>query len=281
MWMDERIYEFKPSSTKPVYSIDTPPPYINTPVHIGQAYTYTCMDAIARYKRMAGFNVLFPIGLDRNGLPIEVQAEKEFKISIRNTPREEFIERARSLLDRYEGISVSTFKKLGLSITGWEKAPQVGAAYETDDPEYRRLTQETFINLYKTGLVYEGEKTANYCPVCRTTISDAEVEYKEYTASLNFIRFALVGGGDITIATTRPELLAACKLVIFNPEDERFAHLAGREATVPIFGKTVKVVPHPYAKPEYGSGIVMICSYGDYNDIRILRELSIPPHICD
>ncbi len=276
-WSDERIYKFDLTSKKPVYSIDTPPPYINTPVHIGQAHTYTCMDAIARFKRMSGYNVLFPIGLDRNGLPIEVQAEKEFKISIRNTPRAEFIQRAQSLLDRYEGISLATFQKLGLSVSEWDKKYRIGGAYETDDPEYRRLTQETFIKLYQTGLIYEGEKTANYCPVCRTTISDAEVEYAEHTASLNFIRFALVGGGEITVATTRPELLAACKIIIFNPEDKRFVDLSGREATVPIFGKTVKITPHPYAKPEYGSGVVMICSYGDYNDIRILRELSIPP----
>ena len=276
-WMSERIFNFDPTSQSPVYSIDTPPPYINTPVHIGQAHTYTCMDAIARYKRMTGYNVLFPIGLDRNGLPIEVQAEKEFKISIRNIPRDEFIQKARGLLDRYEGISLSTFQKLGLSVNGWEKAYHVGAVYETDDSEYRRLTQETFIKLFHHGLIYEGEKTTNYCPVCRTTISDAEVEYKEYTTTLNYIRFPLVGGGDITVATTRPELLAACKIVIFNPEDERYKGLSGKEAIIPLFGKAVPIIPHPYAKPEYGSGLVMICSYGDYNDIRILRELSIAP----
>lgn len=277
LWSREQLYHFDKNSEKPVYSIDTPPPYINTPVHIGQAYTYTWMDAIARYKRMSGFNVLFPIGLDRNGLPIEVQAEKEFKISIRNTPREEFIQKARSLLDRYEGISVSTFKKLGLSVSQWEKGNSIGSVYETDDTEYRKLTQETFIKLFKEGLVYEGVKTANYCPVCRTTISDAEVEYKEYPASLNYVNFALVDGGAITVATTRPELLSACKIVLYNPDDDRYKGLEGREAVVPIFGKTVKVIPHPYAKPEYGSGMVMICSYGDYNDVRILRELSIAP----
>jgi valyl-tRNA synthetase len=276
-WMSERLYDFNPTSEKPVYSIDTPPPYINTPVHIGQAYTYTWMDAIARYKRMKGFNVLFPIGLDRNGLPIEVQAEKEFKISIRNTPREEFIQRARTLLDRYEGISLSTFKKLGLSVNSWDKSNTIGSVYETDDSEYRKLTQETFIKLFNDGLVYEGEKTANYCPVCRTTISDAEVEYKEYTVSLNYIKFELVGGGEVTIATTRPELLSACKIILYNPEDSRYQNLGGREATVPIFGMVVKIIAHPYAKPEYGTGMLMICSYGDYNDIRILRELSIPP----
>jgi valyl-tRNA synthetase len=277
LWRKENLYRFIYDSEKPVYSIDTPPPYINTPVHIGQAYTYTCMDAIARFKRMQGFNVLFPIGLDRNGLPIEVQAEKEFKISIKTTAREEFISKAKSLLDKYEDITLSTFKKLGLSVNQWEKSPAIGAAYETDDREYRRLTQETFITLFNKGLIYEGEKTANYCPVCHTTISDAEVEYKEYIGDLNHIKFPLSEGGEITVATTRPELLSTCKVIIFNPEDSRYIHLAGKEAIVPIFENRVKIIPHPYAKPSFGSGLVMICSYGDYNDIRILRELGISP----
>jgi len=277
LWSDEDLYRFDPNSSKPTYSIDTPPPYINTPVHIGQAYTYTWMDAIARYKRMRGFNVLFPIGLDRNGLPIEVQAEKEFGISIKDTPREEFIRKARTLLDRYEGISLSTFKKLGLSVNNWQKSYTLGGAYETDDPEYRRLTQETFIKLFEKGLVYEGEKTTNYCPVCHTTISDAEVEYQEHIGNLNYIRFPLIDGGEIIIASTRPELLSACKVIIFNPQDTRYQGLSGREARVPLFNNTVPIIPHSYAKSDFGTGLVMICSYGDYSDVRILRELNIPP----
>ncbi|MDG6939867.1 MAG: valine--tRNA ligase [Nitrososphaerota archaeon] len=276
LWEREDLYSFRADPSKPVFSIDTPPPYINAPIHIGQAHTYTWMDAIARYKRMLGYDVLFPLGLDRNGLPIEVQAEKEFNINVRSTPRDEFIRKARELLDRAGGVSTDTLRRLGHSYNSWQKKYAIGGSYETDDPEYRRMTQETFIDLYKKGLIYEGEKTTNYCPSCHTAISDAEVEYREHTALLNHIEFD-VDGKKAVIATTRPELLPACKLVIYNPEDARYEGLAGKSATVPIFGFRVPIMEHPYAKQEYGTGLVMICSYGDYADIRILRELGVEP----
>lgn len=278
LWEEEKLYEFHRDSKKPVFSIDTPPPYINTPIHVGHASTYVWMDAIARYKRMKGFNVLFPIGFDRNGLPIEVQAEKEFKINIKKTSREEFIKKCQELLERSGKISKEIFKRLGLSVNSWEKRYEIGGLYETDDEEYRKLTQETFISLYKKGLIYESERATNYCPECRTSISDAEVEYEETAATLYYVRFKIVEDGKyVTIATTRPELLPACKLVIFNPNDERYKALEGKTLEVPIFGIQVKVISHPYAKPEFGTGLVMICSYGDYHDILILRELGITP----
>jgi len=277
-WQEEKIYEFKKESKRPVFSIDTPPPYVNTPIHIGQAYTYVWMDIFARYKRMMGYNVLFPIGLDKNGLPVEVQAEKVFGISMHETPREEFIEKCRQILEESGEQSIETFKRLGLSCNSWVLEHKIGGRYETDDPEYRRLTQETFIELWKKGLIYEDEKTTNYCPVCGTTISDAEVEYEEEETSLNYIKFKVKESGEeILIATTRPELLCTCRLVIFNPEDKRYQHLKGKHAIVPFYGYEVPIKPHPYAKPDFGTGLVMICSFGDYSDVRILRELNIKP----
>lgn len=277
-WQNEQIFKFDEKSKKPLFSIDTPPPYVNTPVHIGQAYTYTWMDMFARFRRMAGFNVLFPMGLDKNGLPVEVQTEKTFNISMHETPREEFIEKCEQVLKESGDISLDTFKKLGLSCNAWKVEHKIGGRYETDDPEYRRLTQETFIELWKKGLIYEDEKTTNYCPVCQTTISDAEVDYEEEKTTLNYIRFRVKETGeDIIIATTRPELLCSCRIVIFNPEDGRHQHLKGRHAVVPIYDHEVKIHPHPYAKPEFGSGLVMVCSFGDYSDVRLLRELNIDP----
>ncbi|MEM2936676.1 MAG: class I tRNA ligase family protein, partial [Candidatus Bathyarchaeia archaeon] len=121
------------------------------------------------------------------------------------------------------------------------------------------------------GLIYEDEKTTNYCPVCQTTISDAEVDYEEEKTTLNYIKFRIKETGeDSIIATTRPELLCSCRIVIFNPEDERYQHLKGKHAVVPIYGHEVKIQPHPYAKPEFGSGLVMVCSFGDYSDVRLL-----------
>jgi len=277
-WQEEGIYRFDENSEKEVFSIDTPPPYVNTPVHIGQAYTYVWMDIFARYKRMMGYNVLFPIGLDKNGLPIEVQVEKTFGIVMHETPREEFIEKCKQILQESGEASLDTFKRLGLSCNSWDLEYKIGGRYETDDPEYRRLTQETFIEFWKRGLIYEDEKVTNYCPICRTTISDAEVEYEEEETLLNYIKFKVQETGeDIVIATTRPELLCSCLIVLFNPSDKRYQHLEGKHAIVPIYGRIVEIIPHPYAKPEFGSGLVMICSFGDYSDVRILRELDLKP----
>jgi len=275
LWEKEDLYRFDINSTKPVYSIDTPPPYVNTPVHIGQAYTYTWMDAIARFKRLMGYNVLFPIGMDRNGLPIEIQTEKTYGINMFNVTREEFIKKARELLDKSGTESLLTFKLLGHSYNSWDKRYEIGGMYETDDPEYRKLTQETFIELYKKGLIYEGKKTSNYCYSCHTAISDAEVEYVEKPTRLYYIKF--IHDENVVIATTRPELIPACKLIIFNPNDKRYIHLNGQTLKTPIFNKEIKVIAHPAAKEDFGTGLVMVCSFGDYTDIRILRELNIEP----
>ncbi len=277
-WQKEKIYKFDKESKKKLYSIDTPPPYVNTPIHIGHAYTYTWQDMMARSRRMSGFNVLFPMGLDKNGLPIEVMAEKIFKIVMHETPREEFILKCKEMLEQAGDASLDSFKKLGLSCNNWNIDYDVGGRYDTDDPEYRKLTQETFIELWKKGLMYEDVKPTNYCSICKTAIADAEVEYKEGKTSLSFIKFKVKETNEeILIATTRPELLCSCKIILFNPDDKRYKKLEGKTAIVPIFGHEVKIKPHPYAKVDFGSGLVMICSFGDFGDVRLLRELNIDP----
>ena len=277
-WQKERLFKFNKNSKKPLFSIDTPPPYVNTPIHIGHAYTYVWQDIMARSKRMLGYNVLFPMGLDKNGLPIEVQTEKIFKINMHETPREEFIKKCKEMIKRSGDISLNSFKRLGLSCNNWKLSYEIGGRYDTDDPEYRRLTQETFIELWKKGFIYEDLKPTNYCCVCKTAIADAEVEYREVKAVLNYIKFKIKETGeDIIIATTRPELLCSCKLILFNPNDERYQYLEDKHAIVPIYKQEVKIMSHPFAKPEFGSGLVMICSFGDFGDIRLLRELNIEP----
>ncbi len=277
-WQKEKLYKFDKKSKKKIFSIDTPPPYVNTPVHIGHAYTYVWMDIMARFKRMSGFNVLFPMGLDKNGLPIEVQTEKVFNISMHDTPREEFIEKCKQVLKEAGDTSLDSFKRLGLSCNEWETKYEVSGKYDTDDPEYRKLTQETFIDLWKKGLIYEDVKPTNYCPVCRTTISDAEVEYKEGKDFINHIKFKVKETGEeIIIATTRPELICACKIILFNSDDDRYKILEGKTAITPIYKREVPIKSHPYAKPEFGTGLVMMCSFGDYGDVRLFRELNLEP----
>lgn len=216
------------------------------------------------------------MGLDKNGLPIEVQAEKTYKINMHETPRDEFIKLCKKMIEEAGDKSLDSFKKLGLSCNEWDVKYEIGGRYDTDDSEYRRLTQETFIDLWKKGLIYEDVKPTNYCPICGTAIANAEVEYKDGSTTLNHVIFKVKETGEeIIIATTRPELLCTCKVILYNPQDEKYRHLKGKTAIVPIFGIEVPIISNNAAKMDFGSGLVMICSFGDYTDIRTLRDLGI------
>ena len=278
-WKKTKRYAFSKSSKK-VFSIDTPPPYVNTPVHIGQAATYVLMDFFARFRRMMGYEVLFPLGMDRNGLPIEIAAEKRFHIKFNQVSREEFIGKCYELLEESSAASTESFLRLGISFNSWEVGQGIGDMYETDSPEYRALTQETFIDLYTKGLVYEDERVNNYCPGCQTTVADAEVEYEDRPAFFYDIKFRCKETGeDVIIGTTRPELLCSLGMIIFNPEDSRYRKFAGKTAVSPIYHKEVLIKAHPAAEMEKGTGIMMMCSFGDLTDIRFFREENLQPVI--
>jgi valyl-tRNA synthetase len=232
----------------------------------------------ARFRRAIGYNVLFPLGLDRNGLPIEIAAEKKFGIDISSTSREEFINYCRKLLEEYSLNSIEIFKKCGISFNSYEPGEEIGDMYLTDSESYRALTQRTFIELWKKGLIYEAEYPTNYCPGCKTTLADAEIDYEEFETNFVDVKFKVKETGEeIIISTTRPELLAACAMVIFNPADERYRHLDGKTAITPIYEKEVKIAAHPMADPQKGTGLVMMCSYGDTADIRFFREQNLTP----
>jgi len=274
IWEREGLYRFKRNSKKPIFSIDTPPPYASGTPHIGFAVHYSQIDMIARYMRMQGFEVLFPMGIDRNGLPVEVQVERLYKIRMYETPREKFLELCRELLDRYEREILEISKRLGFSMNSFDPKE----IYRTDSPEYRRITQATFIELFKRGLIYEDERPNNWCPRCRTTLADAEVEYQEEETRLVYIKFRVKETGeDLIIATTRPELLAGCAAVLVHPDDDRYKHLHNKHAIVPIYEKVVPIIAHKEANPEFGTGVMMLCSFGDYTDIRLFRELRLEP----
>jgi valyl-tRNA synthetase len=277
--LESRVFEFI-ENNKPLYSIDTPPPYINSPVHIGHAATYSIMDFISRYKRLKGFNVLFPLGLDRNGLPIEMAAEKKFKISILNTDRETYIGYCKKILEETTTETSKSFSMLGISFNCYEDTGKIGSVYKTDSEKYRTLTQETFIELYKKGLIYLDEKVTNYCPGCKTTLADSEIDYNIIDSKFYTILFEVKETGEkIPIATTRPELVCSLGMVIFNPEDERWQKLEGKTAISPLFNREVPIKAHPMAKLDKGTGLVMMCSAGDYSDIRFFIEQGIKPII--
>jgi valyl-tRNA synthetase len=223
---------------------------------------------IARAARMLGYSVYFPIGMDRNGIAVERYAEKRFNISLHKLPREEFLKYCKQALDELEAEMLEIMKSLGLS-------GDFDNYYQTDSEEYRKVTQATFIELWNRGLIYFDTRPNNYCPVCKTTIADAEVVYEELPTKLVYIKFKTTDNEEIVIATTRPELLCSCQAVLVNPEDERYKHLVGKKAIVPIYGREVPILAHPIVKPEFGSGIEMVCSYGDYNDVMLFRELGL------
>ncbi len=279
-WKNSKRYAFDKKSRKPIYSIDTPPPYVNSPVHIGHATTYTLMDMFARFRRMNGYNVLFPLGLDRNGLPIEMAAEKKFSMKFGQVPREKYLEYCNKVLEESSAESMDTFLKLGHSYNSWDIGTGIGEVYLTDSPDYRALTQETFIDLWQKGLIYEAERTNNYCPGCKTTIADSEIEYKDVETLFTDIKFKVAETGeDIVIGTTRPEFVCSCAMVIYHPDDTRYRHLEGKHAITPIFNEKVEIKAHPLAQIEKGTGLVMMCSFGDYSDIRFFREMNLQPKI--
>jgi valyl-tRNA synthetase len=281
-WKDSEMFSVDAESVKKgkIYSIDTPPPYVNAPIHIGQAVTYCYMDFFARFKRMKGFQVVFPLGLDRNGLPIEMAAEKKFKISPFKESRDDFIEACRKLLEETSDETQDTFAKLGISFTSYKEGNHIGAVYKTDSPEYRSVTQKTFLELFKRGLVYEDTRINNWDPKLRTTIADSEIEYKDIESNFNDVKWKVKETEEeIIIGTTRPELICTCGMVIFNPEDERYKHLEGKTAISPIFGKEIPIKSHPLADIEKGTGIVMMCSAGDLSDIQFFREMNLKPEI--
>jgi len=268
-WHEERIYEFKVSD-RDNYVIDTPPPYPSgRPWHMGAAAHYAQIDMIARTARMFGNNVYFPIGIDRNGLPVEIYTEKKHKIKMRQTDREEFLDLCKISLDDLEKEMIQIMKSIGLSANFEEY-------YRTDSNEYRTLTQSTFIKLWRRGLVYSANRPNNYCPSCGTTIADAEITYEERKTNLVYMKFKLKNvNEDLIVATTRPELIFACQCVIVNPNDTRYQKLLNKAVILPLFNREVKILPHHSAKSDFGSGAVMACSYGDLNDVQIFRELGL------
>ncbi len=267
-WEKEKIYRFDFDSDKPVYSIDVPPRYASGRLHIGHATHYTHIDFIARYKRMRGYNVFYPLCFDVNGMPIEVNVEKKYGIKMRETDRHEFIKLCEEFANQNIGEMIRQFKILG-------EAMDPSIYYQTDAPYYRRITQLSFIKMFEKGLVYKSKHPVNWCPRCGTAIADAEIEYQKRKTYLNYIRFSLEDGGEIVIATTRPELLCTCQMIAVHPDDERYRDVVGKFAIVPIYGQKVKIVADEKVDPQFGTGAVMICSVGDKDDLEWIYKYNL------
>jgi valyl-tRNA synthetase len=271
LWEEMGIYRFNREDYKrPVFSIDTPPPYPSGEFHMGNLLNWTYFDIVARYKRMRGYNVYFPQGWDCHGLGIEVQVEKEHNIRKRDLPPDKFRSLCMQLVEKYIAMMKEGIIRLGCSVD-W------ATEYRTMNPDYWRKTQLSFIILYRKGFIYQGTHPVNWCPRCETAIADAEVDYEEREGKLHYIRFPLAdGSGHLLIATTRPEFIPACVAVAVNPTDTRYTKYIGKRITVPIVNRTVEIIPDEAVEPSFGTGVVMICTYGDKEDVRTVKRHNLP-----
>lgn len=260
-WQEQGIYHFARDDARPVFSIDTPPPTVSGNLHLGHVYSYSHTDFIARFRRMNGDNVFYPMGFDDNGLPTELLVERRLGITAEQVGRSAFIERCLEVSEEAEKDYRALWQRLGLSID-WRYS------YRTIDELSRKTSQRSFIDLYNKGFAYRRQAPAIWCPHCHTAIAQAEVNDLERESLFVTIPFERENGGTLEIATTRAELLPACVAVFVHPDDKRYWNIIGSRVRVPLFGQLVPVLADPGANPEKGTGAVMCCTFGDTADVE-------------
>ena len=269
-------YSFNPNSEKEIFVIDTPPPYPSGTWHIGAVAQYSMIDVIARSQRLLGKEVRFPWGVDRNGINIEFTVEKKTGRKMRTYDRAEFLDLCEDTIEEYTQAMRSTAKRVGLSC-------DYDNEYLTDSPDYRAVSQSIFVDLFKSGDIVEDLRPNIYDPVEGTTIADAEVQRIQRKTKLCHVIWKTEDGERITISTTRPEMICACGVIMVHPDDSRYTHLIGKRAILPLPVQdrelTVEIMAHPSVKMDFGTGILMVCSFGDQNDVAIFRELGLRPFV--
>ena len=268
-WQRLGLYHFSPDENDPVYSVDTPPPTVSGNLHLGHVYSYSQPDFMARFWRMRGKRVFYPMGFDDNGLPTERLVEKRMGITAAKAGKQAFIETCLQVSEAAEQEYRAVWQRLGLSID-WRYT------YRTIEERSQRISQYSFIDLYRKGLVYRREAPAIWCPECQTAISQAELNDLERQSEFITLPFRLENGQDLPVATTRPELLPACVALFVHPEDPRYQGLAGQQATVPLFGQSVPLLPDSGADPQKGTGAVMCCTFGDQADVAWWHTHHLP-----
>jgi valyl-tRNA synthetase len=273
-----------------IYSIDTPPPTVSGSLHVGHVFSYTHTDVLARFQRMRGKAVFYPMGWDDNGLPTERRVQNFYGVRCDpslpydasfqppaspgkqpiSVSRPNFIELCERLTREDEKAFEHLWRYLGLSVD-W------GMTYATIDRRSQRMSQVGFLHLLKRGLAYQLEAPTLWDVDFRTAVAQAELEDREREGAYHRLRFDRAGAaGAVEIETTRPELLPACVALVAHPDDERYRPLFGQHVLTPLFRASVPVLAHPLADPDKGSGIAMICTFGDITDVTWWRELSLP-----
>jgi valyl-tRNA synthetase len=270
-WEEMKLYHYDwNDKTREPFSIDTPPPYPSGELHMGNVLNWTYFDIVARFKRMQGYNVLFPQGWDCHGLGIEIQVEKANNIRKRDIPSDQFRTMCMALVEKYIAMMKEGVLKLGSSID-WT------TEYRTMDSNYWRCTQLSFIQLYQKGYMYQGTHPVNWCPRDETAIADAEVDHVKKEGVLHYIKFSLVDSDEyILIATSRPEFIPACVAVKVNPNDERYGKFVGKKICVPLVNREVIVIADEAVDMSFGTGAVQICTYGDKDDVKTVIKHKLP-----
>ena len=290
-WEAEQLYAFhRPQARHQVFSIDTPPPTVSGSLHVGHVFSYTHTDVVARYQRMLGKQVFYPMGWDDNGLPTERRVQNHFGVrcdpSIPYDPdfepptrpnpkkqvpisRRNFVELCHRLTQVDERAFAELWHKVGLSVD-WDQL------YTTIGAETQRISQLAFLRNHERGEAYMSEAPTMWDVTFQTAVAQAELEARDYPGAYHRLAFHRPDGSDVFIETTRPELLVSCCALIAHPDDERYRELFGTTVTTPIFGVEVPVLAHPAAEMDKGAGIAMCCTFGDLTDVQWWRELELP-----
>jgi len=291
-WKEKRVYAWDPGvSRDETFVVDTPPPTVSGALHVGHMFSYSHQDFVVRYQRMRGKNIFFPIGWDDNGLPTERRVQNLYNVKcephLHHDPdfkperqrkgepmpisRTDFIALCETVTQEDEAAFRRLWTHLGLSYD-WDQE------YATIDDHCRRTSQASFLALLEKGDIYQAERPVMWDVDFQTAIAQAEVADKEVPGAFHYLRFAIEQGDRdyVVIATTRPELLASCVAVLAHPDDERYQPLFGKNAVTPLFHVPVPVMPDPQADPTKGTGIVMVCTFGDQTDVDWWRQFKLP-----
>ncbi len=272
-WMGRKYFHAKVDKTKKPFTIVIPPPNVTGKLHMGHALDETLQDILIRYKRMQGYNALWVPGTDHASISTEVKVTNQLReegIDKKELGREGFLKRAWQWKEEYGGAIINQLKKLGSSCD-WDRERF------TMDEGCSEAVLEVFVRLYEKGYIYKGSRIINWCPVCQTSISDAEVEHEDQAGHFWYINYPIAdGSGYVMIATTRPETMLGDTAVAVNPEDDRYRHLVGKTLKLPLTGREIPVVADPYVDKEFGTGCVKITPAHDPNDFEVGKRHNLP-----
>lgn len=273
-WVDDKTYKWiEDSNPENNYLIDVPPPYPYRSLHAGNFVNVTYQDFMARYKRMKGFSVLHPWGWDCHGLPAELHIESTLKVTAEEVGITKFRKLCKeNLLVSIDNIRSNQAIPLGMSID-WDRQ------YYTMNDDYKKMIQESFIDMKENNFVYRGDHPVTWCPSCHTAIAEAQMDRIEREGELHYIKLPLIKGEDITIATTRPELMSACVAVFVNPKDKRYTDYIGKKIKIPFTNQIVEIIANKDADPEFGTGAVYHCTFGDKDDWKWVVDFKLPIRI--